>query len=433
MNENKIELDNLSLTFEISNGARELRLPKSLTRINTIENVHLLTEAPKETFIPLEVKDEGDAFRFLFSIDDHKKKWEDLNDLSFHEKIRLLLNLTRLKKFIDSRITFFIHTDNVVFDDNLQPHVIYRGIQDLIPPYTMEQDNFLKQLKCFSIALLSDKYTFDQLYNGSLENAKDTEVERQIQQKEDIAQFTEYLQSLYITEKQKAEETMKIVSKKRFSIYKNLMIAFGILIVILAVPLAYIGIIRLPYQQSIQKAHEAYLAKDYEEVITTLNNKDASNLPNGARYILASAYLSTEQLSEDAKAVIMNNVNLNSNKDYLLYWIFNGRGNFDAAMEKAKYLDDPQLIMYGLIKQKEQAKNDPELSGSARDKTLKELQEELDTYREQYNLDQEENQSELETSQNNQENLSNNEKNVEESASNTTDSSDNEDQGNKEN
>src|SRR5699024_11594338 len=54
-------------------------------------------------------------------------------------------------------------------------------------------------------------------------------------------------------------------------------------------------------------------------------------------------------------------------KDYLLYWIYNGHGEFEESMDKAKFLDDPQLIMYGLIKQIEQAKNDPSLEGSERD------------------------------------------------------------------
>src|SRR5699024_2855596 len=73
-------------------------------------------------------------------------------------------------------------------------------------------------------------------------------------------------------------------------------------------------------------------------------------------------------------------------ESYLLYWIHNGQGDFEQSLDLAKYLDDPQLIMYGLVKKIEQDKNDPDLSGSERDEAVSKSQEELDQYREKYNL-----------------------------------------------
>src|SRR5690606_2997537 len=133
-----------------------------------------------------------------------------------------------------------------------------------------------------------------------------------------------------------------------------------------------------------------YLISNYDGVITTLNGENAEKMPKSTKYILAHSYLITEPLSDNDKKVIQNNLSLNSDSNYLLYWIYNGRGEFEEAMEKAKYLDDPQLIIYGLIKQIEAAKNNPKLSGSERDKLVKELQQELSEYREEYQLDGEE-------------------------------------------
>ena len=36
--------------------------------------------------------------------------------------------------------------------------------------------------------------------------------------------------------------------------------------------------------------------------------------------------------------------------------MYNGKGNFDKSLDLAKTLDDPQLIMYGLVKQIESLK-----------------------------------------------------------------------------
>ncbi|SHM55023.1 type VII secretion protein EssB [Gracilibacillus kekensis] len=380
MTEKKIELDHLSLPFQVYEDRWELRLAKSQTRVKDPQQIRLLTGADTNAFVPLEVKEEEDAFTFSFFIDPEKKNWQAIQHLHRNDKLRLLLNLARLRHYLKSRITFFLHPDNLLFDDNLSPHVVYRGVRNLIPPYEMEEQEFLKQLKCFSIALLSKKYTYEQLYNGALEHAKDTEFERQVHQKETLAAFADYLQDCYQKEQKKTERTMKLFPIKRFLLFKRLAISFIIVSVLLAIPLIYFGLISLPYHQSQLDAHEEYLASNYNGVITTLNGEDAEDLPKATKYILAYSYVTSEKISDNDKEVIMNNITLNSDENYLLYWIYNGRGNFEPAMDKAKYLDDPQLIMYGLIKQIEQARNDPGLSGSEREEQVNNLNEELQEY-----------------------------------------------------
>ncbi|WP_042221346.1 type VII secretion protein EssB [Oceanobacillus manasiensis] len=400
MREKTMEFNKLTLPFTISDDKWELRLAKSQTRVKDPQQIRMLTDATEESFVPLEVKEEGDAFTFSFFVDPRKKHWKDIQQLHRHEKLRLLCNLSHLRKFLSSRLTFFIHPDNVLFNDNLDPLLIYRGVRNIIPPFELNEQELIKQLKCFSIALLSSKYTFEQLYNGTLEMAKDTEFEKQVHQKEDLDQFIQYLHTTYHEEQEKTDKTMKLVPAGKFSLFKRLAISFIIIAVLLAIPLIYIGVISIPHQQSLLDAHEEYLASNYGDVITTLNGKEAEDFPKATKYILAHSYLTTEQLSENDKASIMKNISLNSDKDYLLYWIYNGRGDFDSAMDKAKYLDDPQLIMYGLIKQIEQARNDPDLSGAERDETVSKLQDDLRQYEDELGLSDEEDQFEEETEEN---------------------------------
>ncbi|WP_416151678.1 type VII secretion protein EssB [Salipaludibacillus sp. HK11] len=381
-----IEFNSLSLPFSIVEDEWELRLAKSQTRVKDPQQTLMLTGAPEESFVPLKVQEEGDAFTFSFHIDPNKKQWKDLESLHRNEKLRLLCNLLTLKKYLKSRVTFFIHPDNLLFNDNLQPQIIFRGVRNLIPPFEISEQDFVKQIKCFSIALFSKKFTFDKLYNGALEHATETEFQKQVRLQDNLEQLTDYLQEIYLKEQKKTEKDMKLVLKKRFYLFKRLAIGFIIATVILAVPVTYFGLVSLPNQQHLLDAHEAYLSSDYDGVISTLNGKDGDNLPRASKYILAYSYLSTERLPDSDKRVIMNNISLNSHADYLLYWIYNGRGDFEMAMDKAKYLDDVQLIIYGLIKQDEQARNDPELSGEERDELLNKLQAEIQQYREEYNL-----------------------------------------------
>src|SRR5699024_10381687 len=151
--------------------------------------------------------------------------------------------------------------------------------------------------------------------------------------------------------------------------------------------LIYTSFVKVPYQEKLLQASQAYLSNDYDEVIHVLYGEKPEDLPQATKYILASSYLNVEKISDDEKENIMKNVNFNSDKRYLLYWIYNGSGDFDRSIDIAKYVDDPTLIMYGLIKRVEQVKNDPGLSGEERDDEVRKLREELEKHVDEYELD----------------------------------------------
>ncbi|MFV8828652.1 type VII secretion protein EssB [Alkalihalobacterium sp. APHAB7] len=383
MEEKKVQFDSLTLHFHIEDEEWRTELAKSQTKVKDIKQLGLIT-APSEYFVPVTIKEEEDLFRFSFVVKEEKKKWKDIKDLQRNEKLRLLCNIAKLKPYLSSRITFFLHPDNVVFDANLMPAIMYRGIRELLPPYVGKEEDFFLQYKCFTLALFSKQYTFDDLYNGSLNKAKDTEFERHILEKKNLEELMEYIQICYHKEQQKTENTMMTVPIKRFRLFKQLSIIMIALSIILAVPLFYYMFVKDPYQDKLLTAHGEFLSSNHSAVISTLRGEDPERLPFRTKYILAYSYIQVESLSDREKEAIMRNVSLRSHENYLLYWILNGRGSFDEAIDKAMFIDDPQLIMYGLIKQIEQVRNDPKLRGSERDEEVRRLQEELNRYREDY-------------------------------------------------
>lgn len=398
MKEKSIKIESLLLQFSIEEDSWQLSLPKSQTQISDSLQLGLLTET-SNYFVPVKIVEQEDVFDFLFTVDSRLKKWEDVRELKRNDKLRLLSNIARFQECLLTRTTFFLHPDNLVFDDNLVPYIIYRGIRNLVPPYDIDEDKFLKQFKCLTIALFSNKYSFDELYAGSLKHidAKGTEFEKQVSGIKDLAYLIEFIEENYQREQKKTEETMYLVPIKRFRLFKQLAIIMMILTIVLAVPLAYYFFVNLPYQENLLTAHREHLASDYGKVISTLRKEDPEKLPNAAKYILAHAYVKVEKLSDAEKNVIMKNISLKSDQDYLLYWIHNGLGNFEKSIDLAKYIDDPQLIMYGLIKKIEQDKNNPNLNGSEREELVNKSQEELAKYREQYDLVPEEEDSDHES------------------------------------
>lgn len=389
MQEKKMTIESVPLHFTTEDERWDLNLAKSFTRVKDSRQLKLITE-PNKGFVPMKVEEEIDQFKFSFTIDQHMKTWKDIKKLGRNDKLRLLCNVAQFKELLSTRITFFLHPDNIIFDDNLMPALVFRGIRNLVPPFEINEHTFLKQFQCLIIALFSEQYTFDELYHGALSKARSTEFERHVKSTEDLAELISYLQKSYRTEQDKTEKAMKIVPKKSFRLYKQLTVIFVILSLFLAVPLVYIGFKKLPYEEKLLSAQRDFLASDYGGVISTLQHEQPDKLPYTAKYILAYSYIRVEKLSDEEKKIIMNNISLKSDQNYLLYWIYNGKGDFEKSIDLAKYIDDPQLVMYGLIKKIEQDKNNPSLSGAEREELVTKSQDELDKYRSAYDLDEEE-------------------------------------------
>jgi type VII secretion protein EssB len=383
MNEVNIHMESITFPFSIDEDSWQLRLAKSQTNVKDIRQLALMTES-SDLFVPVAVEEGEDFFIFTFIVDQKLKKWEEILKLSRVEKLRLLCNLARYKQFLATRITFFLHPNNLVFDDNLMPSIIYRGIRDLVPPYEMDEEKFVYQYKCLIIALFSKKYTFDELVSGVLKNAQDTEFERQVSEAHDYSSLIQLLENSYLKEKKETEKNMQVVPKKRFRLFKQLSYILIAVSVILTVPLSYFIFVKMPFQNHLIDAQGHFLSSDFGQVISDLKEENPEKLPSSGKYVLAYSYIKTEKLSDEQKQAILKNVSIKSDENYLLYWIYNGRGNFDQSLDLAVYMDDPQLIMYGLIKQIEKTKNNPVLTAEERETELEEYERRLEQYREKY-------------------------------------------------
>lgn len=405
MSTEEIKVPPLSLSFQVDKNGRNIRIPKSATKIDFKEQLQIITSA-SPYFVPLSLGEEDDAFLFFYAVDANNKGWRDLKRLGRNDKLRALYNLKHIRPFLTSRITFFLHPNNILFDDSLMPKIVYRGIRNLLAPFEMDENDVLIQHKCLAIALFSDVYSFDDLYNGSLEKVDATAFERQIKATKTLEELFQLFQEHYRKEQKETENKMILVPRRRFRFYKQMTIWLSVAGILLLSLVMYTTLFKIPYDERLLQAQKEFLAGDYSKVIYDLQKEDVEKLPYHAKYILAYSYIKVEQLSDREKEVIMKNISLKSDNSYLKYWIYNGQGDFEQAIDLAKYMDDPQLIMYGLIRKTEQVKNDPDLSGQEREEEIKRLRNELEKYTDEYDLLEEEAADEVENNQHNVEDAS---------------------------
>ena len=113
----------------------------------------------------------------------------------------------------------------------------------------------------------------------------------------------------------------------------------------------------------ILNSHEHYLAKKYSEVVTILSPYSVKQMPYVVLYELAHSSVTNERLTEEQKENVLNNITLQTDADYLKYWIYIGRGEAEKAIDLARSMEDGELITYGLLKRREEVQARYNLSG----------------------------------------------------------------------
>src|SRR5699024_7814390 len=169
----EVRLDPFSITFNVQEDKKTVRIPKSQTKVQFTEQFNLLTHE-SDMFVPLGIKEDSDAYLFTFTIEDKLITWDQLKKKEPNEQLRALFNVSTLLDLMSTRITFFLHPDNLVFDRNLMPRIIYRGIYGLSWPYETDEAEILKQYKSIIIEMFSDEYSFEDIYKGSVDKAANT-------------------------------------------------------------------------------------------------------------------------------------------------------------------------------------------------------------------------------------------------------------------
>ena len=103
-------------------------------------------------------------------------------------------------------------------------------------------------------------------------------------------------------------------------------------------------------------------------------------MPYIVLYELAYSSVTNERLDEEQKENVLSNITLQTDADYLKYWIYLGRGEAENAVDIARAMEDGELITYGLLKLREEVKADKDLTGEEMQEKLNEIDQEVEEY-----------------------------------------------------
>ncbi|MGY3777380.1 type VII secretion protein EssB [Isobaculum melis] len=383
-----IQFEQQTYTIEKTPESWTVQIKKSDIRLKKEAELNLLLDQ-KDLFMPVSMTWQEDDVQFVYTPIRQGQSFDEVKQLSSLERLRVAMNLAKYESLVGQCYTFFLDPANLQFDQNLLPQLAYRGLTAGLPPAEVTEEKFLRQYQSIVVTLFSKKLTFADLYNGNLERTKENAFVKEVIAKKSVAEIVSYIETQYEKAKKEAQQKMKVVPKRKFMLYKQLTIWLTVVVLLLAIPLGYLTIFSMPHQNRLLAADSDFLKADYEGVITQLKPIETKNIDKTQKYILAYSYLQGKDLTDAQKATIMKNLSLKSADDYLTYWIENGRGNLDEAIDIAQKLEEPHLLLYAYMQKMEQIKNDPALSGQTKQEEQEKYQQKYDAIEEKYSKEEE--------------------------------------------
>ncbi|KGX91111.1 hypothetical protein N781_05290 [Pontibacillus halophilus JSM 076056 = DSM 19796] len=279
------------------------------------------------------------------------------------------------------RLHPIVSPENMVFDRGLKPYLLHYGVKESLPPYERDNEQLLYETRALVAALVAPAYSFIQ-YLRFYETLKLSDLAQKVVEAKTFQQLIEILENR-IEDLRQQESSYIQVTHKKWKTNRFALLGVSIILLPVMVYSIYSLFFLQPKQDQIVAAQESFLKDEYSEVVTALQPYPIERIPKVSQYELAVSYITNESLTEDQKETVMNSVSLQSDPDYYEYWIQIGRGQAEEALEVARFLEDRDLIMFGLLKYREQVKANRDLSSEERKQELDEIERELKDYEEE--------------------------------------------------
>lgn len=350
-----------------------------------------LLEAPHPLFLNQKLLLEGDTLLIDLVRPEVSYTWSAVCEMTTEEKIRHLINIGSIFGHLSQSIySYGFDPSLLLFNLNALPMLVQRGLKNQVPPYEgLTEEAFLSRYQAMIVSLLDRKVDYDTLLNGKLPFYKGNLFCEEIVRAESLSAVLELLHQELQKEKTKNIETKTVVSKSTLSRLKVGGGLAGLGVLLLSLGLGYVLLSSLPKQEMISQLRLAFIQKDYSKVITTVKQADSRELSQEDKYIVALSAVMTEPLT-DSQRQELSKISTQSNEDYLRYWVLIGQSQIDEAIDIASFLDDPQLLMYGMTKKIDEVQRDPDLSAEERTSQLNTYKTKLEELKKTYLLPDEE-------------------------------------------
>ena len=323
-----------------------------------------------------ESTDKAYTFEIPYPLSSHSKSLKTLMNQAKSELERMNLALKLKNLFIQSSSykVPFVHPENIFLIDG-DFSFIHVGIREGIVPMMFDSSLFLSQYKSLILSILNPKISYDHFVNGEI-SLKD-KFSQSISSSISFDEVHQLVEAKWIKEKQKDEAALVKVSKGRYRFFKYA----GSVALIAAIAMGVLTFIdqrtTIPKQKAIMSAQADFITNHYDKALEVLKPYQPNQLPKTARFVLASSSINLANLSQTQKAAVLNNISSTTDDNTLNYWIYQGRGSFEQALNLAKNIGDDQLTLLAYTDLYQSTKLNGSMNGDEKQKKLEEYSKQI--------------------------------------------------------
>ncbi|MBF8807770.1 MAG: type VII secretion protein EssB [Enterococcus lacertideformus] len=339
-------------------------------RLAEVDQFQLVLQK-NETLLAGEVL-EATEERFVLSYD------KDVYAVQIEEAVRKMTAINRL--ILAQKIRFiqpFIHPRNILLLGE-ELSIAHRGFMDLVVPYVTNEEKFLKQYRALILFILHPKLAYEQLIEGS--GILQDPLSKSIQAARSPEEVDHVISEQVVLQKMKQEKQNRFVNKKSYTLFKWGSFVLLATTLLLGFFVGNYALKKVPIQERIIAAEANYIANNYSDVLKTLKEDIPESLPKSAQHVYAVSSIQLDNLSNEQKELILNNLSQKSNENTLLYWINIGKGEFEKALDIAQNIGDNQFILHAYTKLYDATKLNTKMNGEKKQKRLMKYEEAIAKY-----------------------------------------------------
>lgn len=354
----------------------EIRVQRADMKAKTIYDFKRL-EHGTVSMLPMTIEEEKETLLLCFDMEGMHSITE-VQKMEKLQKLEFILQVAELEKEY-MRFEFQLSPDNLYYDTLNRVKIKFRDITTGLHEERKEQ--FLKLYQALIGYIMDGSRPYEDYLSGGKELLKEQKEVVTLLSAETLEEEITLLQTLY--ENYKKEDTiLKIkVDKKKYKKMNIYGIVSSILLVFLFGAVVYGYFWRIPRQDKIVAANDAYLQKDYIRVIDSLKDFEIGQMERAQKYILATAYIqgeSVDSFSTKDKEVILSKINYQSNESIFDYWIYLGRMEVKEAENLALQMSDDQLLLYAYLQELSWIEDNQEMSGEEKSSKKQDLMKKVE-------------------------------------------------------